>query len=325
MSTRKVRVNVRVKIVAAAGAALLVAGCGTPADSLPSIAPMPEYSEMDQQMLSLIEWQEDDDGVPVLLFEPPIDVLETATRVIWEGEGEVIDEGDPIMFQFVVFDGQDGSVVDSTYEQDGPENLIVTADTTEPTLLEGLVGLKEGARLIYATPGTYSSAEAEGGASATPTPTGARILAITVERVAELPPSASGEPVPPAEGLPTVSDGEGGPVIDIPDGEPPADLITQDLIKGAGSEVEEDKTVAVRYTGWLWDGTIFATNWSEDTPAALPVSAMLGGWRDGIVGHTVGSRVLTIVPPALGYGGAGNEAVPPGATLVFVTDILAVY
>ncbi|MDR1295279.1 MAG: FKBP-type peptidyl-prolyl cis-trans isomerase [Bifidobacteriaceae bacterium] len=316
--------NLTAKIAAAASVALLIAGCGSPSDSLPSIAPMPEYSEMDQQMLSLIEWQEDDGGVPVLLFEPPLDVLEPATRVIWEGDGAEIDEGDPIMFQFVVFDGQDGSVVDSTYEQEEPESLVVTADTTEATLMEALVGLKEGARLIYATPGTYS-AEAESGESASPTPTGGRFLAITVELVAELPTEASGEPVPPVEGLPTVSDGENGPTIDIPDTEAPTELISQDLILGTGAGVEEDQTAVVRYTGWLWDGTPFASNWAETTAAALPVSAMLGGWRDGIVGHAVGSRVLTIVPPALGYGGAGNEAVPPGATLVFVTDILGAY
>ncbi|MDR0431992.1 MAG: FKBP-type peptidyl-prolyl cis-trans isomerase [Bifidobacteriaceae bacterium] len=304
---------------------LALGGCGEPEETLPSIAPMPEISELDQQMLSLIEWIPGEDGIPLLAFQPPIDVLEPATRVIWEGDGESIDEGDPIMFQFVVYNGQDGSVIDSTYEQGKPESLIVTPDTTDPVLFEALTKVKAGANLLYATPGTFTPAEGED-AAVPGTSSGANILAITVELVAELPPAASGETVAPVEGLPTVADSDNGPVIEIPDAEPPADLVSQDIIKGAGAPVEEGQTVAARYTGWIWDGSrIFDTNWAEDSPAVLSLDAVVEGWKQGIVGHTVGSRVLTIVPPGLGYGGAGNEVVPPGATLVFVTDILAAY
>ncbi len=51
---------------------------------------------------------------------------------------------------------------------------------------------------------------------------------------------------------------------------------------------------------------------------------MIDGWVQGLVGKTVGSQVLLVVPPELGYGDAGSgDAIPGGATLVFVVDILA--
>jgi len=49
------------------------------------------------------------------------------------------------------------------------------------------------------------------------------------------------------------------------------------------------------------------------------------GWEKGLLGQTVGSRILLVVPPDDGYGRAGK---PPtiGATdtMVFVVDILDV-
>ena len=41
------------------------------------------------------------------------------------------------------------------------------------------------------------------------------------------------------------------------------------------------------------------------------------------MGRTVGSQLLLVVPPDKGYGEEGSgETIPPGATLVFVIDIL---
>jgi peptidylprolyl isomerase len=45
--------------------------------------------------------------------------------------------------------------------------------------------------------------------------------------------------------------------------------------------------------------------------------------QQGLVGQTVGSRVMLVVPPALGYP-AGNEKpkIAKDETLVFVVDLL---
>ena len=49
------------------------------------------------------------------------------------------------------------------------------------------------------------------------------------------------------------------------------------------------------------------------------------GWKQGLAGHTVGSQVLLVVPPSLGYGNKDQEKIPANSTLVFVVDILAAY
>ena len=51
---------------------------------------------------------------------------------------------------------------------------------------------------------------------------------------------------------------------------------------------------------------------------------MIAGWDEGLVGKTVGSQVLLVVPPDKGYGTSGNESagITGTDTLVFVVDIL---
>jgi peptidylprolyl isomerase len=55
------------------------------------------------------------------------------------------------------------------------------------------------------------------------------------------------------------------------------------------------------------------------------VPDVIAGWVDGLVGQTVGSQILLVVPPSSGYGDAGAPAagIGPTDTLVFVIDILA--
>ncbi len=53
---------------------------------------------------------------------------------------------------------------------------------------------------------------------------------------------------------------------------------------------------------------------------------MIAGWLDGLEGVRAGSRVMLTVPPELGYGSTGNEAVDLGSdeTLVYVIDVVDV-
>lgn len=52
---------------------------------------------------------------------------------------------------------------------------------------------------------------------------------------------------------------------------------------------------------------------------------MIAGWKQGLAGHTVGSQVLLVVPPDLGYGNKDSGKIPANSTLVFVVDILAAH
>ena len=53
------------------------------------------------------------------------------------------------------------------------------------------------------------------------------------------------------------------------------------------------------------------------------LSGVIPGWTQGLAGQTVGSQVLLVIPPDLGYGDQASGSIPANSTLVFVVDILA--
>ena len=109
-------------------------------------------------------------------------------------------------------------------------------------------------------------------------------------------------------------------------GSPPATLTGQDLVVGHGTVAGPDATVQVQYVGTLYgSGKVFDASWTDSGPASFPLSGVVPGFKDAIVGMRVGGRREIVIPPALGYGAAGSPPViPPNATLVFVIDLLAV-
>jgi peptidylprolyl isomerase len=143
--------------------------------------------------------------------------------------------------------------------------------------------------------------------------------------------SANGTPVAyhPAANMPKIGAmGKDGPAITVPSKDaPPATLISTVLTKGNGPEITNGDTVVTQYKGVVWrTGKVFDSSWSRGIPESFVLGAgqVVPGWEQGLGGHTVGSRILLIVPSALGYGTAGNGTDINGTdTLVFVVDIIA--
>jgi peptidylprolyl isomerase len=142
--------------------------------------------------------------------------------------------------------------------------------------------------------------------------------------------TATGTPVPyhPGTTLPKVGNGKKGPTITVPTKvKPPATLTTKVLRKGNGPEIVSGDTVVAQYTGSVWrTGKVFDSSWSRGFPQSFVLGAgqVVAGWEQGLGGHTVGSRILLIVPAALGYGDQGKPPDINGTdTLVFVVDIIA--
>ncbi|MEK8228164.1 FKBP-type peptidyl-prolyl cis-trans isomerase [Oerskovia sp. M15] len=85
-----------------------------------------------------------------------------------------------------------------------------------------------------------------------------------------------------------------------------------------------DQTIIAHYAGYKLDGEQFEASWDAGTPATFPLTGVIAGWTQGLAGQTVGSQVLLVIPPSLGYGASeGHEL--QNETLVFVVDILAAY
>jgi peptidylprolyl isomerase len=106
----------------------------------------------------------------------------------------------------------------------------------------------------------------------------------------------------------------------------PTQLVTKDLVVGTGTVALATSTVRVQYSGANFvTGIIFDSSWKRGAPISFPLSQVIPGFAQGIVGMKVGGRREMVIPPSLGYGTQGSgAAVAPNETLVFVVDLLAV-
>ena len=120
------------------------------------------------------------------------------------------------------------------------------------------------------------------------------------------------------------------PAPEIPsDTTPPAELITEDVVKGKGKAAKAGDTVSMQYAGYNWsDGQLFDASWDRGKQPfefGLGAGMVIPGWDEGIVGMKPGGRRLLVIPPEMGYGPAGSPPViGPNETLVFVVDLEAV-
>ncbi|MDN4471908.1 FKBP-type peptidyl-prolyl cis-trans isomerase [Demequina zhanjiangensis] len=259
--------------------------------------------------LESVEWNEGADGAPELAFESCLLFEDTGAMTLQDGDGEEIADGTGASVSYVIYSGIDGSLVNSTYATGYTELLSVTEGLLDPTLYEQLVGAHVGAQIVYGSFDTTGSPI---------------VMGVTVDKVTPL--RAEGTAVAPADGLPTVTLGEDGtPSVDMSTaGDEPAELVAQTLIQGDGPEVEEGQTVTVQYALSLWDGTEVESSWANGVPISFPLSTdnLIEGWVEGLAGVQVGSQVLLIVPPELGYGDSETSSIPANSTLVFVIDVL---
>jgi len=135
---------------------------------------------------------------------------------------------------------------------------------------------------------------------------------------------AAPTPVDPPEGATTDLDTK--PVVEVPSDPPPTTLEVSDIVVGEGDLACSGDAVSMQYVGVLYEGgQQFDASWDRGQPFDFQLGGgqVIGGWDQGIVGMREGGRRQLVIPPDLGYGDRGAGAdIPPGATLVFVVDLL---
>jgi FKBP-type peptidyl-prolyl cis-trans isomerase FkpA len=114
----------------------------------------------------------------------------------------------------------------------------------------------------------------------------------------------------------------------------PQSLEIVDLKAGDGAAVAAGQRAVLQYTGWLYDasapehkGKQFDSSRGGPEPFRFTVGRgeVIKGWDQGVAGMKIGGRRRLIIPPDLAYGDAGaGGVIPPGATLVFDVDLLAI-
>lgn len=101
-------------------------------------------------------------------------------------------------------------------------------------------------------------------------------------------------------------------------------LHTEDLWQGEGDPVVDGSTVTVNYVGVGGDSkTVFDSSFERGEPATFPLSQVIEGWSEGLIGMQPGGRRVLVIPGDMAYGAVGNPpAIGPDETLVFVVDLL---
>lgn len=260
---------------------------------------------------------------PVVSFPSPLSAESIQSRVVIAGEGPVFTGRNFVEFEFAGYNGGSGQLIQQT-SFDGTQAQSGAFGPGEvPNFCEALAGAKEGSRIVAIIPPDQAHS-GEGVPALGVGAADAFIFVFDLKRV--FLEKATGDSVAPEAGLPTVvTTPDGVPGITIPKTAAPTELKVAQLIRGSGDLVEEGQLVTLHYSGFLWDNSEkFDSSWDsgQATQFQMQEGALIEGFLSAVIGQPVGSQVIAVIPPALGYGDAGAGSIPPGATLVFVIDIL---
>ena len=122
--------------------------------------------------------------------------------------------------------------------------------------------------------------------------------------------------------------GASKPEVSVPGGTPPAELQTEDIEVGTGTEATSGSRVEVHYVGVGWSsGKQFDASWDRGDTFSFRLGAgeVIPGWDRGVEGMKIGGRRRLTIPPDLAYGSRGaGGVIGPNETLVFVVDLVGV-
>ncbi|MEF2978194.1 FKBP-type peptidyl-prolyl cis-trans isomerase [Subtercola sp. YIM 133946] len=329
------------KAVTAVGAAtavlLALAGCsGSPAASPTPSAPcnLTAPGTASDSVTVTGEF----DTHPTTTFTAPISTDITERTVLTEGTGTVASTGSQATIDFTLYNGTTGAELFSTFTSGSPIPVTVDESQFLPGLVKAVSCSPVGSRVVAVVPpgDAYGAA---GNANLKVAATDNLVFVVDVKDVGaastaspsatvdpNLPTQATGAPQAAPEGFPTVTlAADGTPTITIPPVDPPTTLQIGVLKKGDGATVASGDNVTVQYQGVIWrTGGVFDQSWGKGA-VAFGTGQVIPGFSQALIGQTVGSQVIVIIPPDQGYGSAGvaSANITGTDTLVFVIDILA--
>lgn len=259
--------------------------------------------------------------VPKVNFANGITSDKIETQVISEGTGPKFQGDQFISIDFIALNGKTGATLSSTSFNgtDAAAQLIKSGQN--PDFCHALAGVKEGSRVAVLLPAKFAH-DGKGNASAGLDADASVIYVIDLRRVYLQ--QAVGTVEPAVAGMPTVVRAPNGQPGVTQSGKAPSQFKKSTLIKGAGAAVAMGDTVTLHYTGVVWGGAQFDSSWSNGSPVQFPMvdGQLIPGFIKAIVGETVGSQVIAVIPPSDGYGATAQGSIPANSTLIFVIDIL---
>ncbi|MGH1563130.1 FKBP-type peptidyl-prolyl cis-trans isomerase [Mumia sp. DW29H23] len=249
-----------------------------------------------------------------------VEVDKVTTRVITEGDGAKVADGDDVVMKYVIIQAKDGEELGNTFETDASGATPMSADQDQ-IISPAVIGKPFGTRVLIGVTGKDLGAQ-EGTDQAKET------MLVVADVISKW-------EAPKATG--TIDDvtvtGAWGkkPTVKL-DKKPLVVAKTESKVvipakDKKAATVKADDTVTVRYIGVNGrDGATFDSSYDrgDTVDFQLTQGQMIPGFITGLVGQKIGSRVLVTIPYADGYGSAGNPqgGINGGDTLVFVVDLV---
>lgn len=260
---------------------------------------------------------------PTVKFATPLKAKDVERTVVTTGKGKAISSGETVGLALAAYNGATGKEI-APPEGFGTQ-AAVTAQVDKTKFLPGFVSAVECLPLGSRSVVTATAEQAFGTAYSQLSLKKDDSVVLLADLVTLPPTKADGAAVAPTAGFPTVKLAKSGePTITIPKADPPKQTRIAELKKGTGETVLPGDTVTIQYKGVLWrNGTMFDSSWSRGAPASFQTTQVVKGFQKALEGQTVGSQVIVIVPPADGYGAAGQGEIKGTDTMVFVIDILS--
>lgn len=263
---------------------------------------------------------------PRVNFKAPIRFAKTASKIVdrGPGKGPAVGPASRVTIDYVGINASDGAAFDSSWQRGKPATFYLGTAITG--LSRGLQGAHAGDRVLIGV--TSHDGYDPTGNGTTIQKGDSLVFVVDVRKV--FPSQATGTKQAVPSTVPKLEyDKAGHPAKFVATPQTPASvskLGVYPIIKGNGPVVKSGQTIVVQYIGELYpDKQLFGQSWTNTVPlsAQLGVGQVIPGWDQGLVGQRVGSRVILVIPSALGYGTTGKGSdVPPNADLIFAIDIL---
>jgi peptidylprolyl isomerase len=268
---------------------------------------------------------------PAAKIPTPTVTKKVETSTVVEGKGAQLHTGAVANVQTSIYLGATGQLLQATsYAPD--QALQVTVGIESNVIGRYLQCQRVGSRST-----TVLTAKQYFGAA--PDPSTGLTSSDTLVLVTDIQKSflgrANGPEQPLQSGFPTVVTApDGTPGVTLSLQSPPKDLRYELVRRGDGATVKKGDHVLLNYTGIDWTTQeVFKTTWTQFQPEVIAAESIADnaaatldpGSAKAIIGQTVGSQVLVVVPPKFGYpSGKAPDGYPSNSTMVFVYDILGI-
>jgi len=252
----------------------------------------------------------------------------TTVTTIVQGDGAKIASGDTVSAYLWIGNGSTKKEAYSDYANGAPESIPNNGRLGE-VLGKLFEGATYGSRVAAVTTPSDLLGSSSGSQQLGIGPNDNLVVVADLVKKAAVSPTPSDDKAhdAPASKLPKVVEKSGKPTaLDFSGISKPAlDTPVQRVVlkKGNGAAVKASDTVTVNYLGATYQAkSPFDESYSK-SPMTQPLGGLIPGWKIGLTGVKVGSRVLLQIPPAYGYGAQGSGSTIPGnATLWFLIDVV---